>query len=104
MTTTMRASRELPYHVLRAIRRYRGEFQAEITRAMAEKMAMTGGAIKPEDVGACAADIIFGKDDCVRREKKAMENMSIRAYHLKDFKYLDDKIAALTDELSRCSS
>lgn len=90
---------EIPYRVMRSIRRYKSEFQAEITRMVAQKLAESGGTIKPEDIGECAANVIFGEDKLVERQEKAMEETSLKAYHRGDFKYLDDILAEWRNEL-----
>jgi hypothetical protein len=90
---------------MRSIRRYRLEFQAEITRRVAAKIAAsTDGRIRPEEIGECAVNAIIGEDRVLDRRKKAMEQMALKAYHAKKFRYLTDLLAELRHELQDSAS
>lgn len=95
---------EIPYRVMRSIRRYKSEFQAEITRLVAQKLLESNGIIKPEEIGECAANVIFGEDKLVERQEKAMEETSLKAYHRGDFRYLDELLAEWRNEQPGCAA
>ena len=83
---------------------YKAEFQAEITRAVAAKLASTGGTIRPEEIGECAANVIFADDHVGERQRKAMEQVALKAYHAGKFRYLHDVLESLRDELQSSAS
>lgn len=75
-TTAQR--RELPYHVLRSIRKYAPALRAEITAAVEAKMTETGRSPTAAEIGECAAGVVFGDGT---EYDVVMENLCLEAYH-----------------------
>ena len=79
MTRLQHEHRPIPFAIQRAIRQYRPELREEITRAVQEHMAAAeqeGRRILPEEIGECAARIIFGTD----RYNQDTERLCLDAY------------------------
>jgi hypothetical protein len=103
MSTTSKKI-EIPYAIQRGIRRYKAEYQAAITKLVAAKLAESGGTLRPEEIGECAANVIFGEDKLADRQEKAIEATSLKAYHSGKFQYLDDLVAGWRRELQGSDS
>ena len=86
---------QIPYAVQRAIRRYKREFQDAITKLVAKKLVESGGVIKPEEIGECAANIVFGDS----KREVVMEQIALTAYHAGKYRLLDDVIDELRNDL-----
>lgn len=93
-------SHDMPLPVQRSIRRYAPRLRAAITAAVQERMEAAereGRQIRPEEIGECAAHVIFGGAEY----DEHMEKMCISAYHAGKSMPLKEVIDDLASRVAR---
>lgn len=73
MTTT---NAPLPYAIQRSIRKFAPALRDAITRAITAKQESLGRSLKPEEIGECASEVIFG----IGEYDRGMEALCIEAF------------------------